>query len=230
MSNYRGVVRHVNYWRGAIHRWSTVYQWNGVSGSPPDNAACTLLANADSDFCFGPSPADGGVFECEFYNGTTGGVPIASVVLFDYTDVSAWTGYNGSNWNVTTAPCLTARETSLCVEWAAGLSSSGKPVKLRKWYHSVPDQGTPQAGPDVPSVDHTKLLAAANAFPALLSSYGLILASASGRLAGEASVLTNYGSHQMPKGRKRPALVSASGRTRFPAGLLTVPGSDGSLD
>lgn len=230
MGTYRAIVRHVGYWRGEIHRWSTVYGFNGVPSPALDAAACDAVMNADSDMCFGPSPTDGGVFEVAIYDSASGGVPLVEKVYFDYTDPGSWTGYNGTAWTVTSAPVYPVREVALQVEWAAGLSSSGKPVKLRKWFHSVPDQGTPQAGPDVPTVDVTSLTVGATALQHCLGAYSLSMASVAGRLAGEATVLHNYGNHQMPRGRRRPPLVSASGRTRFPAGLLTVPGSDGSLD
>lgn len=229
MGNYRAVVRHVRYWRGIPQKWSTVYQYGGVPSIPIDNGDAEAVLTADDNLCWGLSPADGGTYGCDIYNQVSGGVPIASVRLFDPEDTGAWPGFSGGAWGGGTLGQLSSAETALQIEWAAGLSSSGKPVKLRKWIHAVQDTGAQGPAVDLDSSLVTSLTVGANLVQHALGAKGLSLQSASGRLAGEAVVLPHYGNHQMPKGRKRKALVSSSGRVSFPASLLTVPGSDGSL-
>lgn len=229
MTVYRAVVRHVSYWRGQVHRWSTVYHFNGVLSGVLDASACNSVRTLDDHMCYGPLPSDGGSYECAIYDQAEGGVPIAVDTVFDWTVPADWPGFTGTAWTTTGAPQLISRETALDVSWAAGLSKSGKPVKLRKWYHALPDNGIVGNGVQVVPTDAASLLVGATALTHALSSHGLLLSSGSGRLAGTASIADMFGNHQMPRGRRRPALVSADGKTRFPAGLLVVPGSDGSL-
>lgn len=221
MTVYRAVVRHVAYWRGNVHRWSTVYHFNGVLSGVIDASACNSVRTLDDHMCYGPLASDGGTYECEIYDQAEGGVPIASDTTFDWTVPADWPGFSGSAWTTTGAPALISRETALDVKWAAGLSSSGKPVSLRKWYHAVPDNGIVGGEAQVVTADVTSLTTGATALTHALSSHGLLLSSGSGRLAGTATVLDMYGNHQMPRGRRRKALVTSSGRYTGPS--ISVP-------
>nr|CRY97291.1 hypothetical protein [uncultured prokaryote] len=204
-----------------MHKWSTVYQFVGVPSMGIDTAAAELLRAADDEMCWGPAAYDGGTYECQIYDHATGGVPVATSTTFDPTVTGDWTGYDGSSWATAAGNFHTDAEAALSVEWNAGLSSSGKPVKLRKWYHAVPDQSVVGNAQNVLAADVTKLTTAANALITVLSSYGLSMGSSTGRFAGSATVLPFLGSHQMPRGRRRRALVTAGGRYTGPT--IEVP-------
>lgn len=186
-----------------------------------DSAACELVRVQDDGMCYGPADTDGGTYSCEIYNAATGGVPIATHTTFDWETTGSWPGYAGSHWGSATGDMLTMAEVAMQLEWTAGLSSSGKPVILRKWYHAVPQVDVLPTAPEIASGVQTSLLAGAEALKDALTSYGLVLGSSTGRFAGTASVKGFYGNHQMPRGRRRRALVSSSGIYRGP--VVKVP-------
>lgn len=220
---YRAVVRHVRYWRGVIHRWSTVYPFLGTPSSGLATSDAQLVLAADDKMCWGAAASFGGTYECALYDQATGGVPIVVYTAFDWTTVSTWIKHNGSGWTTPVANESTA-EPALAVTWAAGLSSTGKPVKLRKWYHAVPSSSASSPGqPDINAGSVTSLTAAANAITGVLSAKGLALGSPTGRFAGSAHVSNFYENHQMPRGRRRKALLTAGGIWTGPR-VPTIPG------
>jgi hypothetical protein len=201
--SYRAVVRHVRYWRGAIHKWSTVYQFVGTPSSGLTSTDAEAMRAADAKMCFG-AVGTGGAYECALYNQASGGVPIAISTAFDWTAPGSWPGYPTTVWTTASGNPAEPAETALSVTWAAGVSSSGKPVNLRKWYHSVPMVGEASGGAaDVPTAQNTLLRAQAQTIVGTLASKGLTLGSAAGRFAGVATVDPYYGNHQMPRGRRR---------------------------
>nr|CRY96080.1 hypothetical protein [uncultured prokaryote] len=204
MSDYRGIVKHVSYWRGIVHRWSTSYSLTAAGSPVIDTAACEILLSNDDLMCFGQSAADGGTYECAIYN-AGGGTPLATYTAFDYETPSTWILHAGAaTWDVAeTINSDTGLESALVVDWPAGVSKSGKPVAFRKWFHAVPQSGTAPKTPDVPAASLTKLQAQAAALQVCLTSgYGLNLGNA-GRVAGSPVVSAYYGNHQMPRGRRR---------------------------
>jgi hypothetical protein len=209
MTDYRAVVDHVGYWRGTIHRWSTSYSFTG-SGTAPNTAACSTLLLADDKMCYTPTTSlNGGTYECRIY-AASGGVPIASYTRFDWTIPGDWIAFNGSGWGAThTVANATQMECALLVEWAAGVSSTGKPVNFRKWYHAVKASVAPGEGlGDILTADITTLTTQAEAVATCLApTYGLVMGNAR-RLAGTSPVVSSfYVNHQMPKGRKRKLVV-----------------------
>lgn len=219
---YRAVVRHVRYWRGNVHHWSTVYQFVGTPSKPLDTAAAILLNNADDDMCMKTVAAEGGTYGTDIYNVSTGGSPIISFRNFDPTNLAAWPGYgHASAWGNVAANIGQPAENALVVEWAAGLSKSGKPVSMKKWYHAVPSVSPGGATVDIPPATVTALTTAAQGLVGVWASYGLTLGSASGRFAGVATVKAQYGNHQMPRGRRRKALVTAGGKYTGPT--IVIP-------
>lgn len=202
MTEYAAVVRHVGYWRGTIHRWSTVYPFVGeaaLSGTTAVDAVKTV----DDALCWGPSENDGGIFESSLYDLTHKGMPIETNTYFDYTDPGAWLGYGGAGWTEGTGliydPSL---ETAMLIEWAGGIGRTGKPVTFKKWIHAVPRSNSTVGVPDLNDPVLSDLLAEANTVQTILSGHGLLMGN-SRRLAGDAHVNHYYGNHQMPKGRKR---------------------------
>jgi len=230
MTDYRAVVRHVRYWRGAIHKWSTVYPLTGVLSSG-DYAACMGALYDMEQACLfaGNGTTAGGIYEIALYASASGGVPVYSNVYFPEAVPASWIPYAQTAWTTTGVPCVDAAEVALQVEWAAGLSSSGKPVFFRKWYHAVAQRAVTPGASDISSSDQTSLTAGFVAGFAAIDGYGVQLGN-SVRLAGTTpTVGLFYGNHQMPRGRRKP-LGSLTHGSVLPPGLFIVPGSDGSLD
>lgn len=230
MSDYRMVVRHVRYWRGAIHKWSTVYPFVGTIASGDIPTAIAAMLTLENGVCHNQATTlGGGVYEIAVYNSATGGVPVAVASYFDPDVPAGWHAYTNAGWTTSYTAIIDAAEVALQVEWAAGLSSSGKPVHFRKWYHSVPVTSPVPGAVDVLAVDTASLAAYIHTQLAVIGGLGLLLGRGSRLAATTAVVSSYYGNHQMPRGRRKKALVSSSGKVSFPASVLVVPGSDGSL-
>lgn len=230
MTDYRIVARHVRYWRGAVHKWSTVYPITG-SISPANYgaviAALKVMEQAVNYKTTGT--VAGGLYEIALYDHATGGVPVAVTTYFPWATPGSWVAYGATAWPLAggTALCTEA-ETSLQVEWAAGLSTSGKPVTFKKWYHAVPNSVAAPGAVDVQATDATALAAAFTSGIAAMSGLGGTLGNSSRLAATTPVVRLYYGNHQMPRGRKRKVSALRTGSS-FPASVLVVPGSDGSL-
>jgi hypothetical protein len=230
MTQYRIVARHVRYWRGQVHRWSTVYPLSGSisAGSYAGVIAALKTMEQAVNFKNTTGAVSGGLYEIALYDHLTGGVPVAVATYFPYATPGSWIPYTGTGWT-SSGPLLETAEAALDVRWAAGLSSSGKPVYFRKWYHAVLDSQAVAGGVQVGTTDVASLTTVLTTGIAAMSALGGTLGNSS-RLAATTPIIdVYYGNHQMPRGRRRKALVSAGGRVSFPASLLVVPGSDGSL-
>lgn len=218
---YRAVVRHVRYWRGAVHKWSTVYQFVGTATSTPSSTDCQNILTLDDAMCYPSVAADGGTYECDIYNQSSGGVPIASYSRFAWNAPGSWIGYGGSGWTTTALGFNGDAEACTQVRWIMGLSSSGKPVYARKYFHATPPTAVAGAAAQISGSDLTSLAAKATLMTGVMASKGLVLGSSAGRFAGVASVEPYFVNHQMSKGRKRKALVTADGRYTGPT--IQVP-------
>lgn len=219
MGNYRFIVGHVRYWRGAIHRWSNSFEFTGsLTGTAA--AACVALQTQVATVCYSSSP--GGIYETRMYN-AGGGVPLATQTNFDWETPGSWIAYSGSGWAGTSASYEKAAEVALGVRWPAGFSSTGKPVFFRKWFHAIPQSAAASPGAvDITSAQITVLQPKVDALATCLSSgYGLVMGNGS-RIASDPSTISPYyENHQMPRGRRRKPLVTASGRYTGPT--ITVP-------
>jgi hypothetical protein len=234
MTNYRIVARHVRYWRGIVHKWSNVYPFTGTLSSGDYGTALGHIHDAEQSVCYpAPGAAGGGIWETALYNQASGGVPVAVATYFDYFDpdtVGDWIPYDGDAWEFTTDELLSAAEAALSVRWAAGLSSSGKPVFFRKWFHAVPVNPSSPPAPDVTSTNRTSIATILTVHLNAIGGLGAPMGNG-GRLASSTPLVDQFfGAHQMPRGRRRPPTRIMSGVVGLPPGLLIVPGSDGSLD
>ena len=201
----RAVVRHVRYWRGTIHRWSTVYQFVGTPTSALTADDATLVLEADDDMCYPAENFYMGTYECQLYDQAVGGVPIASVTRFNWENHAAWIPPTGMGWTTRGNVAVSTAEVALLVEWPAGLSRTGKPVVLRKFYHACEDNEPGPGSPDVGGSDLASLAERANTLKGTLAAKGLVLGSSSGRLAGAPRVNQFYVTHQMPRGCRKKA-------------------------
>nr|CRY96135.1 hypothetical protein [uncultured prokaryote] len=208
MTDYRVVVRHVRYWRGAIHRWSTVYPLTGslASSNYPGVIAATYTMEQAVNFKAGN--VGGGVYEIALYDHATGGVPVSVQPYFNYESYPAWIGYTSTGWGAATEVLESAAEVALQVEWAAGLSSSGKPVRFRKWFHSVPATVSITIPPvDVSPARITSLTAAFTTWSAAVGGLGVPMGNSSRLAANTPVIAQDFGNHQMPRGRRRKRLT-----------------------
>lgn len=222
MGQYRVVVRHVNWWRGVIHKWSTVYPFTGsVAGGDVPTVASTMLDH-DSGLAWGATGAEeGGIYEVAVYDSATGGVPIYVLSVFPPETPADWVDYTHSGWTTAYTAQLRVLEAALALTWPAGLSRSGKPVLFRKWIHAVPNSGGVGGAVNVQSADQASLAAWSQDKLAIVAGLGLLLGNASRLAASTPDVSSQYENHQMPKGRKRKALVTAGGRYTGPT--LEIP-------
>jgi hypothetical protein len=98
-------------------------------------------------------------------------------------------------------------------------------VFFRKWFHAVP-KATPASGGaiEVSAADVASLVTAGTTLANCLSSgYGLSMGSSRRLAVNPPTVSSFYENHQMPRGRRRKALVTASGRYTGPT--IEVPGA-----
>lgn len=211
MTNYRAVVKHVRYWRGQIHKWSTSYLMTGSLLVPLDTTAAQTLMLADNKMCYVDTAGNkaGGAYACSIYL-ASGGTPLCHYQAFDPDVPSGWINPVGSVWIATTAVVDPTAENAALLEWPAGLSTSGKPVKFRKWYHQVPTSTAIAGAVQVDAAHQLAMATQANAIAVcLFGTYGIALGSP-GRLPGLAVCSPYYGNHQMPKGRRRTLGVAKS--------------------
>lgn len=216
MTDYRAIVRHVRYWRGTVHRWSTSYRFTGSLTAPLDPTAASTLLLADDKMCYSSSSGAvaGGTYACEIY-AASGGTPLASYTRFDWETPASWIPYAATAWGSRTPAQDAVAETAALVEWPAGLSRTGKPVKFRKFYHAVPDTSGPGSSPDIPTATQATLAAQANNVSiCLYSGYGIALGSA-GRLPGTPVVLPFYVTHQMPRGRRKKVVPAKQADAQY---------------
>lgn len=221
MGQYRAVVRNVRYWRGAPKTWSCSYEFTGTLSGTLGTSDAQAVFNAHSKLCYNAGSTNGGPYRCDIYDQNAGGIAIASYVAFDPSVVANWAPPPGSVWGG--VPGTTVNEPAegaLLVEWAGGLSSSGKPVKFKKFIHQAKGVASAAGAPDVSASDVTALTAAANAVTGTLGSKGLTL-GVGGRLAGAASVKNYYVNHQLVRGRRR-RVTSAAAVTSFGSRVLQL--------
>lgn len=220
-AQHKFVVRHVRFWRGKIQRWSTVYQYNGTPlGGNVIVADLQTMYVADNKMCFSTAATQGGIYQIEIYDTVAGGVPVLSANYFDPESPGAWTGYAGNVWTATGRSFEPTAEVALGVRWPAGLSKSGKAVYMRKWYHSVPSSTAVAGAADVVATDVTALTTAALALRDCFTARGMSMGVLPGTVVGAPQVSTYYENHQMPRGRRRRALVTASGKYTGPTVII----------
>nr|CRY96133.1 hypothetical protein [uncultured prokaryote] len=219
------VARHVRYWRGQVHRWSTVYPFTGSVSAGSYGAAIAALKTMEQGICYGGSVVAGGLYEIALYDHASGGVPVAVQTYFDWTAPGGWVNYTSAGWASGTSPAvLDVAEAALQLEWQAGLSRSGKPVLFRKWYHAVPTVLPTPGAPDVPTTNISSLKTLAQTQMAAISALGITLGNSSRLAATTPTVRPYYGNHQMPRGRRRLAASASKASTDYSAILKIING------
>lgn len=200
---YRFQGIHVGYWRGQVKRWNVTSHYGSsesddtVAGCIPDYVAKTQALGASS--------YPGGLAEVKVYSLESPGVPIASLVRFDYEVPADWLPYTGTAWGAGNAPFSSGEECG-DLRTAAGTSRTGKTVYVRWYWHAglyavgaTPD--TAFAGSVITAVN-----TAYNAFQTLSSggSAVAVLVKPNGDPVALTGALEPYVSaHQRVRGRRR---------------------------
>lgn len=223
MTDYRLVSRHVRYWRGSVHRWSTVWRFTGTFTGPGLVSATTALHDLEQGVNYpGISTHQGGLYEISIYDHATGGVPVLTTTYFDWTNPAVWINYTGSAWAAPFGVAVGNAEAAVVAEWHAGVSRTGKPVRFRKWFHMTPVTVASSGGADISPTDVSNIQALIDSKVAVIDGLGVQMGNGSRLAALNCTVLPHYGNHQMPRGRRRRALVTASGHYTGPS--ITIPG------
>jgi hypothetical protein len=207
-------IDHARYWRGSPHTWSTRYF---ISGSTPTTEDASTLAEQlvgmESEVFYPGPSASAGFLNVKVYPTGTG------PALYEYTygvieTPSTWVAYTGTKWTSITAQQEGAFEPALSVVIPlTGLSTKGKPVTARKYYHAIPISygAGDSSAPDVSSSNVTLLESGL----ALLNNGSLVggrrVISNGGRLpSSNPTVQPYYTNHQAPRGRKKKAASSGA--------------------
>lgn len=215
MAVYRYQVVCVGMWRGKIKRWNTTLHM-------PSTSSTTTVKNA-FQACGWPNPGDavgdcsGGVASITIY-ASSGGAPISQTTYFDWQVPSTWIPYTGSAWSGVdpATPVDASGESALVVVGnMAAKSSSGKPVKTRKFLHAIPSRT--ETDYTLPDIDSTSLAALKLAFPVTL------LSSPSGVQPSSSDIEPYYGNHQRVRGRRRTTNQVAA--QAFSLGVLAGGGA-----
>lgn len=211
MAVYRYQVVSVGWWRGKIKRWNNTFY-----RATPDVA--TNIRDKVSA-CSWPNPGDvlgacsGGVASISVYN-ATGGAPIAVNTYFDWQTPATWIPFTGSSWSTIdpTTPLDASGESALViVGHMPGLSTTGKPITTRKYFHAIPSRtAVDYADPDIDST------AAAELLGTWTPSY---FQNRAGVIPDSIEVEPYYLNHQRVRGRRRPTTQVVT--EAFSAGVAT---------
>lgn len=215
MAVYRYQVVSVGFWRGKVKRWNTTFHMTRSDRTPQ------LKDRMDKSGY--PAPGDtngdcsGGVAAIYVYD-STGGAPIHSTVYFDWESPSTWKAYDGSYWTeppTGTTLDASAESAALLVGTMPYLSSTGKPVTVRKYLHAIPSRYASDYGdPDIDSTQQTHLVQNWS------TSY---MCAPNGIEPTTLHVEPYYYNHQRVRGRRRSR--KASRAESFSAGVVTGAGA-----
>lgn len=220
MAVFRYQVVCVGFWRGKVKRWNTTFHSTYAYGASNLATMMNKLGYKATGDVVGD--CSGGVASVTTYD-AAGGPPTAQLILFDWQTPGTWIPYTGEAWAATPADTpvdASGESAALLVGPLPGLSSTGKPVTLRKYLHAVPSRSaTDFADPDIDPATATALAAV------VTSTY---MCSPAGVPSSGNFVEPYYFNHQRVRGRRRTTkqVVSQS----FSAGVVlgtTTPGSGG---
>lgn len=209
------VLLHGCYWRGSPHVWSTVYNLSGSTPNAADQVQLIRqLRDIESSILFGGNGGTArGFIEGRFYTGQ-GGIPTAVDTYGTKADPASWLSYTGIVWGATSAPYEETREVAMLIKTPLnGLSSRGKPVFLRKYFHAIPffaDNG------QIPSSFVTLINNAVLPWTNGSLHNGVVVIGQSGRQSSLPPATDTFTvARQMPRGRRKkvtatPASVAAA--------------------
>jgi hypothetical protein len=211
MTDYRMVTRHVGYWRGANHRFSNVWRFSGTLASGDYATAIAAMKTLEQGVHYIGAALTGGLWKIDLYNQGSGGIPVASSIYFDPDTTASWVAYTATAWASHTPLRNSVLEAAAQVTWLAGVSSTGKPVRFRKWFHSVPINPASAPAAEITTADQTSIQNLCQTQLAVIAGLGAPQ-GIGGRLAATTAVCDRfYVNHQMPRGRRNPLRAALAG-------------------
>jgi hypothetical protein len=215
------------FWRGNPHTWVNRYVMSGLT--PSASAAATVinaLKNIEEQLHAAVTSGAGvGFVEGRAY-GATGGPPFETFGYNEGLTPTTATGFAGAGWSGTEQAPAPALETCMMVETPLlGLSTSGKPVSLKKYFRGATygvDEDYSAAA--INPTDQAGITALVLPWQTGLGDPGSQVISPTGRTpAGPPTAHPFIVNHQVPRGRKKAAassLVGVSGS--LDAGIVTM--------
>jgi len=202
------------FWRGAPHVWQNRYVMSGAQPSASD-AGTVITALKDIEDVLQPSQGAGhgvGFVRGSAY-GSGSGAPF-EVLEYNASEGSGTaTGFTGGAWtgyDLGWAPTL---ETCLMIETpVTGLSSTGKPVSLRKYIRGVASgSNEAETSGQVAADDITGVEAAVLPWKTGMGASSWVVIAGSGAQASGPPACHPYlVAHQIPRGKKRKTSSSSS--------------------
>lgn len=202
-------------WRGAVHTWMNRYVMSGVDPTSAQ-AASTISALKNIENALYPQVTAGtGV---GFVKGTaylsTGGAPLTTQGYNTTLAAATATGFSGPTGGYTSLSF--AGQLENCLETRTlltGLSSTGKPVYLRKYFRGF-YAGTEDSFGAAPilAADITKATGTIAPWFTGMTTGSYTVIGVSGRQAAIAPTVQVWlGNHQVPRGKKRKLMVAGLG-------------------
>lgn len=196
------------YWRGNPHSWVNRYVMSG--DDPTATAAQEVIGDLMAiENVLHAEVASGlgvGFVQGRAYS-KNGGPPLAVVNYNESKAAGTATGFTGGTYDSVTLVQATTLEQ--CLETRtplATLSSSGKPVYLRKFFRGVSMNAEQEV--DAPNIIPAGVITALSAviqpWKTGLGSNSYVVIGTSGRQAsGDPTFVDYFSNHQVPRGRKK---------------------------
>jgi hypothetical protein len=213
------------FWRGAPHTFQNRYIMSGAQPSASDAATViTALKDIEDGLFPGAAPAHGVGFVRGSAYGSGSGAPFQVTEYNASEGAGTATGFTGPGWGTPTIVFAPTLETCLMVETPiTGLSSTGKPVRLRKYFRGIASGADePQSTGQVAAGDITGVNALVLPWKTGMGASNWVVIAPSGAQASAAPVCYPYlVAHQIPRGRKK---ASSSGGSDLSLGSLLRDG------
>lgn len=218
------------FWRGNPHTWVNRYV---LSGPTPSETVAQDVINQlkliEGQLHPQITASNGVGFVIGRAYGATGGPPFATIAYNASAEPSSATGFPGAGWDDTQQGTADTLEVCTLVEVPLqGLSSTGKPVTLRKYfrmttYGSIEDT----SGASIGTIDRAGIAAVCLPWTTGLGSGGATVIGTSGRAPSDVPTAHPYiVNHQVPRGRKRKSassLVGVYGSVNAGVVTMTLP-------
>lgn len=195
------------FWRGNPHTWVNRYVMSGADPSASDaETVMTDIHDVEDQLHANVDAANGiGFVQLRAY-GSAGGPPFATVPYNLTKEKASSTGFGGAQWTGHTQGAAPTLETCQLLETTlSGLSTTGKPVYLRKYYRGVTYGGTEDYSDEsIGADDVSGIEALTTIFQTGIGSGSWVVIGTSGKQASAAPVCHPFlVAHQIPRGKKK---------------------------
>lgn len=202
------------FWRGSPHTWVNRYVMSGAQPSAADALTVIGALKHIEDVVY---PELGGGVGVGFVEGRAypsgNGSSFASVAYNTSLAPATATGFAGPTGGYASLDFSTTLESCLVIETKlAGLSSTGKPVFLRKYFRGISDANTESVG-NTPIAAGDLAIIKASTVPwqtGVGASNWVVIGNSGAQAQSAPQPLQYVGNRQVPKGRKRTGTSSLS--------------------